>query len=345
MPATHRKERIDRPVKARSDDIFALSSTGEALYLVLPRMLPVLIIMLIPLIIIPLGEIYWAKVMVLTGVIAIMALSWDLMFSVGLISLGQGLFFGIGGYIAGILNNQFGLSPALTIPLATILGGLVSTLLLTPVLRLRGIYFAMITLALSLICGRVVEATGEEGIFGGTAGLTALSPLPNIWVEVYIVLIVVVILLFGFRRLINTDYGVVLRGIGENDRAVMSNGININWYKMQVLFIGSAATAFAGAFMTHNNMQVGMGAFALNNSLWPVASVVVGGSGSFAGAALGAFILVPISELLRSFVGLQTVFYCLIMVGFVVGLPEGIFHYIQRRYHQLDRKVDIEVKK
>jgi len=125
----------------------------------------------------------------------------------------------------------------------------------------------------------------------------------------------------------------------------MSGGINIYWYKAQALFIGSAVGAFAGAFMTHYYMQVGMAAFALDLSVLPVASVVVGGPGSFAGALLGAFILVPLSEALRAFIGWRIVFYSLAMVVFIVALPEGIFHYLQRRYHQFDRMVEVEVKK
>jgi len=338
MAVGYRRERIDRGIKARCDDIFALSSYREVLYLVVPRVLPVLLLLVIPLVV----GIYWAKVIVMACIIAILALSWDLMFAAGMISLGQALFFGIGAYIAGSLNHYLGLPPAFTIPIATIGGGILCTLLLSPVLRLRGIYFAMVTLALSLMFVRIIEATR---ILGGTEGMTALSPFPSLWVEVYLSLIVVLLCLFGFRRLINTDYGLVLRGIGENDRAVMSGGINIYWYKAQTLFIGSAVAAFAGAFTAHYQMVVGMAAFALDYSILPLAAVVVGGSGTFAGAALGALILVPLSEALRAFVGLRIVFYCLAMVIFIVALPEGIFHYLQRRYHQFERLVEVEVRK
>jgi len=338
MSVSYRKERIDRGIKARCDDIFALSSYREAAYLLLPRVLPILILLILPLTI---GT-YWTKVLVIACMYAILALSWDFMHSAGMISLGQALFFGIGAYIAGSLNYYYGVSPIFTIPIATVAGGALCTLLLSPVLRLRGIYFAMVTLALSLMFSRVIEATR---ILGGTVGLDAITPFPNLWVEVYLIIAVVLLCLFGFRRLINTDYGLVLQGIRDNDRGVMSGGINIYWYKAQALFIGSAIGAFAGAFMTHYNMQVGMAAFALDLSVLPVASVVVGGPGSFAGAVLGAFILVPLSEFFRAFIGLRVALYSLVMVAFIVGLPEGIFHYLQRRYHQFDRMVEIEVKR
>lgn len=69
---------------------------------------------------------------------------------------------------------------------------------------------------------------------------------------------------------------------------------------------------------------------------------MVGGVGSLAGATLGAVILVPLSELLRGFGGLRIVLYGLFLVVFIVGVPEGLFHYIQRKYHQKERWVEVE---
>ncbi len=94
--------------------------------------------------------------------------------------------------------------------------------------------------------------------------------------------------------------------------------------------------------MTHIYMFVGMPAFALDYSILPLASAVVGGMGTFAGAFLGAFILVPLSEALRGVGGLRTVIYAVSLVFFTVALPEGIFHYIQRKYHQFERWVEVE---
>ena len=145
-----RKERLDRGIKARCEDIFALSSYKEISYLLFPRVLPVAILLILPLLQGVIGM-YWEKVLMNTCIIALLALSWDLMASVGLISLGQALFFGAGAYITGFLNYTFKLPPILTIPLGTLGGALFSTLLLLPVLRLRGVYFAIVTLTLPLL--------------------------------------------------------------------------------------------------------------------------------------------------------------------------------------------------
>jgi len=302
-----------------------------------PRVLPVLLLLILPLMKGVIGM-YWEKVLMITCIIALLSLSWDLMASVGLISLGQALFFGAGAYITGALNYAFKLSPLYTIPLGTLGGALFSTLLLLPVLRLRGVYFAIVTLTFPLLLSRFIETTK---ILGGTEGLSALSPLPNIWVELYVPIIALLICLFGFRRLINEDYGLVFQGIRDNDRAVMSGAINIYWYKTQAVFIAGVAGSFAGAFMTHYYQFVGMPAFAMDYSILPLTAAVLGGVGTFAGPTIGAFILVPLSEILREVGTLRVVFYSAILIICIVGLPEGIFHYIRRKYHQFERMVEV----
>lgn len=333
--AKYRKERLDRGIKARSDTIYSLSSYREILYLVVPRAVTVLGILILPLVL----DEYWTKVLVITCVIALLALSWDFIASAGMFSLGQALFFGLGAYSAGSLNHYFGLPPIITIPLATVLGSLLSAIVLLPVLRLRGVYFAMVTFVLPLLFRASIEATGA---FQGLEGLSALTPLPNLWVAVYVIIGAMFICFFGFRRVMDTDYGLILKAILDNDQAVMAGGINIYWYKAQALFIGSAAAAFAGAFMTHYYRFVGISAFAMDHSILPVAAAVVGGPGGFAGALLGSFILVPLCESLRSIGSWRIVFYSFLMVTFVITVPEGIFHYLARKYQQYERWVETE---
>jgi branched-chain amino acid transport system permease protein len=330
-----RKERLDRGIRVRSDDIFALTSYREMLYIALPPAIPVIALVILPWVL----PLYWQKVLISTAIFALLAMSWDFLVSVGMVSLGQALFFGVGGYLAGALDHYGGLPVWLTIPLASVLGGGICTAILVPVLRLRGIYFAMVTLVLPLMLERTIEATG---FLGGTEGLARLRSFPNVWVEMYVILIVALIALFGFRRLMTTDYGLVLKALRDNDRAVMSGGINIYWVKAQALFVASSICAFCGAYMTHVYKFVGMPAFALDYSILPIAAATVGGMGTFAGSLLGAFILVPLSEALRAFGGLRIVLYSVALVVFIVALPEGVFHYVQRKYRQFERWVELE---
>ena len=330
-----RKERIDRGIKARSDDIFALTSLREMLYVAVPPVLPVFLLLVLPLVL----PLYWKKVLISAAVFALLAMSWDFIAAVGMVSLGQALFFGMGAYTTGVLNHHAGLPIWLSIPLATVIGGFISAILLLPVIRLRGVYFSMVTLVLPLMIERIIEATA---LFGGTEGITGIQPFPNQWVEMYLVIFVLLVCLFGFRRLMTSDYGLVLKAVSDNDRAVMSAGINIYWSKAQALFVAGSVGSFCGAYLTHVYMFVGMPAFALDYSILPLASAVVGGMGTFAGSVMGAMILVPLSEALRGVGGLRTVIYAISLVVFIVALPEGIFHYIQRKYHQFERWVEVE---
>lgn len=330
-----RKERIDRGIKARSSDIFALCSWREMLYLAGPRLLPVVAFFVLPLVL----NMYWQKVMISMAVFALLAISWDMLAQSSMVSLGQALFFGVGAYFSGVINHYFNVPPLLSIPIAAVCGGVFCTIFLLPVLRLRGIYFSMVTLIIPLMLVRVIEATK---IFGGTEGLSGMAPLPSTWLEIYLILIVLLAVLFGFRRLMDSDYGLVLKGINDNDQSVTNAGINIYWFKAQALFISATVGAFAGAFMTHVYMFVGMPVFALDYSILPIAAAVVGGIGTMAGAMLGAAILVPLSEVLRGIGGLRIVLYGLFLVVFIVGIPEGLFHYIQRKYHQKERWVEVD---
>ena len=333
--AQFRKKRLDRGIKARSDTIFVIASWREMIYLLMPRALPVLALLVLPLLL----EGYWGKVLVYACMYGLLALSWDLMASCGLFSLGQALFFGMGAYLAGTLNHYLHLPPVITVPVATLGGGLLCAALLAPVVRLRGVYFAMITLMLPLLLIKVIDATG---VFGGAHGLPSLSPFPSDILATYLAVAGFLICLFIFRRVINSDYGLVLRAIRDDDRAVMSGAINIYWRKIQAIFISGCVGAFAGALMTHHYQFLGMSAFALDYSILPVAAVAFGGPGTFAGAALGSMILVPLSETLRALGGLRIAIYCGILILSIIGLPEGIFHYMSRKYHQFERVVEVK---
>jgi branched-chain amino acid transport system permease protein len=338
MAEEFRVERLDRGIKVRSDDIFALSSWRELAYLLGPRVALIGGLLVFPLLRDVVG-LYWLQVLLMTCSIALLALSWDLLASVGLVSLGQAMFFGVGGYLSGFINSNYHVSPLFSIPIATVVGAILCALILYPVLRLRGIYFALITMTLPLLFMRVIEATK---ILGGTDGMSGLDPLPDIVIVLYAAVAVVLLTLFGFRRLMNDDYGLVLKGIRDSDRSVMAAGINIFWYKAQAVFIAGLPATFAGALMTHQHQFVGMPAFATDYSILPLTSAIIGGVGTFAGALLGAFIIVPLSEILRDFGTLRVVIYSVILVVFVVGVPEGIFHYLQRKYHQFERRVSLE---
>jgi len=278
---------------------------------------------------------YWQRVITITCIYALLALSFDfLAHFVGLVCLGGAFFVGVGGYMAAILNTTFGLPPLLTIPLATVLGAGVCTLLLLPCLPLRGVYFAIVSLMYPLFAARVIEAFD---IFGGTDGILGIDSFTNRWVEQYFVIGVTLLFLFGIRRLVNMDIGLVFRGVKDNDQAIKASGMDITRIKAMAVFIASAMGCLSGACLVHIYMWSGISQFALDFSILPIAATVIGGGGTLVGPIIGCLILVPISELLRDFGTLRIVFYSIILVGFIVFRSEGIMVYGQRKYHQFER--------
>jgi branched-chain amino acid transport system permease protein len=327
-----RKERIDRGIKVRTDGLYALMSIRELSYLALPRLILILGMLLLPLL---MPGMYWQRVITITCIYALLALSFDfLAHYVGLVSLGGAFFVGVGGYMAAIMNTTLGMPPWLTVPLAALAGGGVCTLLLLPCLPLRGVYFAIVSLMYPLFVARVIEALD---ILGGTDGITGIDSFTNRWAEQYFIIVILLLLLFGVRRLVNTDIGLVLRGVKDNDQAIRASGMNVTMYKAMAVYIASSIGCLGGACLVHIYMWSGISQFALDFSILPIAATVIGGGGTLIGPVLGCLILVPISELLRDFGTLRIVFYALILVAFIVFRSEGIMVYGQRKYQQFER--------
>jgi len=327
-----RKERIDRGIKIRTDSIYAMMSYRELSYLALPRLILIVGMLIIPLVV---PSMYWQRVFTISCIYALLAISFDfLAHYVGLVSLGGAFFVGIGGYLAAIANTSFGLPPWLTVPLATLIGGSLCTLLLLPCLPLRGVYFAIVSLMYPLFMARVIEALD---ILGGTDGIMGIDSFPNRWAEQYFLICILLLILFGARRLVNMDIGLVLRGVKDNDQAIRASGISVTFYKSVAVFLASAMGCMSGACLVHIYMWSGISLFALDFSIIPIAATVIGGSGTLVGPLLGCLILVPISELLRDFGTLRIVFYALILVAFIIFRSEGIMVYGQRKYHQFER--------
>ena len=126
-----RKERLDRGIKVRSDGLYALMGWQELTYLTLPRLVLILGLLALPLI---MPSMYWNRVITIVCIYALLALSFDfLAHFVGLVSLGGAFFIGVGGYLSAIFNTSFGIPPMLSIPMATVSGAVICTILLLPV--------------------------------------------------------------------------------------------------------------------------------------------------------------------------------------------------------------------
>jgi branched-chain amino acid transport system permease protein len=326
-----RKKRFDRSIKVRCEGLYAVSSWREMGYLALPRLFLIAGLLVVPLTL----DMYWQRVLCAAGIYALLALSFDFLAEyVGLVCLGGAMFIGFGGYTSGVLNAYFEWPPLATIPIATVAGAVMSTLILIPCLRLRGIYFAIISFMLPLFSVYIIIALG---LFGSTEGISALDTFPNIWVEQYLIIGAIIVALFGIRRLVNEDIGLIFRGIKDNDQAVRASGISITAYRIKAVFIASLIGSFAGAYLSHLYGWLGLSLFAMDFSILPIAATVMGGMGTLVGPVIGAIILTPMSEALRGFGQLRVVLYCVVLIGFILYKPEGLMTYLERKYHQFER--------
>jgi len=331
-----RKERIDRGIKVRSDGLYAVSSLREMLYLSGPRILLIAGLLLLPLLLDPLP--YWRRVINILCVYALLAISFDFLANcVGLVCLGGSMFIGLGGYFAAIFNVYLHLPHYLSIPAAALAGAAVATLLILPCLSLRGVYFAIVTLMYPLLFTRVIEAFD---LLGGSNGITGLDSFPGSYLENYTGLLVLLAVLFGLRRVLNEDIGLVMHAVKDNDQSVRASGIDVVRIKTLAVFIASFIGCLGGAYLAHVYMWAGLSLFALDFSIIPIAAVTIGGGGILFGAVVGCLILVPMSEFLRFFGTFRIVLYCTVLTAFIVFKSEGLMPYCTRKYEQFERWAD-----
>jgi len=331
-----RKERLDRPIKARSEGLYAISSWREVMYLLAPRAGLIIGLLIAPMV---MPSLYWQRVLGLAAVYALLAISFDFLAErVGLVCIGGAFMIGVGGYIAGGLNFYLGLPPILTIPIGTLGGALLCTALWLPCLPLRGIYFAVVTFMFPFLATSILLA---GNLFRGTEGLSPVAGFPNSLTGIYLVLIVVLTAIFGLRRLCGEDVGLVFAGVKDNDQAVMASAVNVTRVKVYALFIATLIGCFAGTFVAHFSGFAGLSLFAVDFTIMPIAACIMGGPGTLAGPALGAFILAPLSELLRGLGQLRVVLYCAVLVAFILFKPEGLLNWASRKYHQFEHWVKV----
>lgn len=331
-----RKERLDRGIKVRAESIYALSSWEEIAYLVGPRALLIVGLMLMPVILY--DSPYWSRVLLSVCIFGLLAVAFDFLANVvGLVCLGGAFFYGVGAYASALLNTQAGLPVALSIPLGTLLGALFCTAMIYPCLPLRGIYFAIVTLMYPLLMTRLIEAAD---IFGGTEGFRGIDGFSNHWIEAYVLIAVLLAGIFALRRFLAEDQGLIIRAVKENDQSVRASGISVAWTKTKAVFIASLFGCFAGAYYVHMYRNVGISSFALDLSIMPIAATVIGGTG-LVGALIGSMLLVPLSEFLRDFGSLRIVVYSLVLMGFVIFRSEGIMNFATRKYQQFERWVEV----
>jgi branched-chain amino acid transport system permease protein len=248
---------------------------------------------------------YWQHVFGVALIGAILALGLQLLVGkAGLLSLGQGAFYGIGAYVSAVLTLQFGVPFGLAL-LAAGLAAAISSLLLVPIVKLPSSSLAVATLGFNIIVYLVM--LNEEWATGGSYGLLNV-PLPRVFgVQFtterdlyFLILGVTTIVYFGLDRLAYSRFGRALRAIAQDEDAARACGISIVRYKSKCFLVAAFTAGIAGSLYAHHARYLNPNDFTFNKSIEILIMVVVGGLGSLPGAVIGAIVIVLVPEFLRS---------------------------------------------
>uniref|UniRef100_A0A7V4G8H5 Branched-chain amino acid ABC transporter permease n=1 Tax=Desulfobacca acetoxidans TaxID=60893 RepID=A0A7V4G8H5_9BACT len=237
-----------------------------------------------------------------------LAAAWNIYAYSGAISLGHGAFFGLGAYSSGLLNLSWQWPPSLTIPLGGVLAAAFGGVWALGLLRLRGVYLGLATLAAMEVCRVVVD--NWDSFTSGSMGLVGLSRLPAFFPgmdrgfgaelkEQYLVLLAFLVVVTGVHGLILTcRWGWALRAVRENESAAAMIGIPVDRCRSLALVASAALTGWCGALYAHavGVLEPGL-VFSLHLSALPLVLSIFGGWRHPVGPVLGALILYPLDQL------------------------------------------------
>jgi branched-chain amino acid transport system permease protein len=247
----------------------------------------------------------------------------------GLLSFGHAMFFGTGGYIGGYTIKALGLPPELGILAGTLAAVALGFVVGALAIRRQGIYFAMITLALSqMLYFFYLEASftgGEDGLQGVPRGrLLGIINLEGNLTLYYVVLAIFTLGFWLIHRTIHSPFGQVLKSIRENEPRALSLGYDVDRYKLLAFVISAGLAGLAGATKT-----IVLQLASLTDVTWQASGEVVlmtlvGGVGTVFGPVVGAFFVVALENYLADLGSWVTVAMGVIFVVCVLAFRRGI---------------------
>ena len=241
------------------------------------------------------------RTMIQACYLAIFAISWDVLSGrTGYISFGHPFLIGIGAYATAILSKKFGVPPELSIPIAivvTMVGGLI---VLLPALRIRGSYFALVTLAFMELMYQLVQVIRPD-LTGGTRGLSGIQTLTRGAENGYYLAVTLMLgVALSMWLLMRTRFGTALWAIGMNEESVAGSGLSTTRLKAAAFLISAGVAGIGGAFLVHYNGSLApRGLFDINFLFTIIVAALIGGAGTVIGPVFGAFFLTFLLEWLR----------------------------------------------
>lgn len=302
---------------------------------------------------------YHTNVMITAFIYVILALGLNIVVGLGgLLNLGYAAFFAVGAYTYGLLwkyvgpifvNAGFdtGLLFWISLPLAGFIATIFGILLSFPVLRLRGDYLAIITLAFGEIVRMVLQNSGQI-----TGGATGISLIPRPWFFgmklapkqaavyiYYIVVVLVVFTIFVVRRIEDSRVGRALEAMREDEIACQAMGIDLVRNKLITFALGAFFAGIAGVILAAQTTYINPDSFTLWESIMVLMAIVIGGTGSIPGAIGGAMLLKLLPEYFRPLAQYRMLIYGVAMILVIIFKSDGLLPRHRKQY-TFEEKLD-----
>ena len=300
------------------------------------------------------GSEFYQQMVARMMILAIFAMSLDLLQGVtGLVSLGHAAYFGLGGYALALMSSDNGpVSLWWTLPAAVLVAGLFALVIGFFVVRTRGIYFIMVTMAFAQMLFFLVfdnkelnflgllplRLGGSDGVYINFKPDAALFDLENKKVFYYFVLACLVLVYVFLRRLLWSPFGRALAGIRVNEHRMRAVGFGSFSYKLTAFTLAGALAGLAGYLWGAQTGFVNPELMGFHMSAHAIMMVILGGMGNFAGAIVGAFAFEFMLELFKD---LPTVggfrlgkhwqlWMGLFIVAVIIFAPRGLLGLMER---------------
>lgn len=270
------------------------------------------------------------SVMTLVGIYAIVTVGLNLLIGfAGKISFGHTTFMILGSYASSILTTRYGWSPLAAMGAGIVGTGLVALVIGIPVLRVRGHYLAMITLAMGLVALGVGTRWTEV-----TGGLTGITGVPDFSLfgfafdtktKTYGLVWCVALIGFLFSfRIVDSRFGRSLRALGAHEPGAAALGVDVVRCRVQVFVLSAVYAAVAGSLYTHYLNYATASFFDLNMTVQLMAILVIGGIGTLWGPMIGSIVLVCVSQSLGKYGEYSMLIFGALYGAALLFLPNGL---------------------
>ena len=272
---------------------------------------------------------YLLRILILTGIFAILAASWDLLSGfTGQMNFGHALFFGVGAYAAALLNQNVHIPPWGSIPLGGLAAVLTGLIIGIPCLRLKGTYLALTTLAFPIILMGIVFAF--PNITGGELGISGLDRIARSRIaNYYIVIVLMLVLCTIMWKITDSNTGIIFHAIREDEVAVRASGINTTRYKLLAFSLSGFFAGISGGLYAHFMRIAGPSTLEVSLSFTVVIWAIFGGVVTIYGPVGAVFILFPMLEFFRFWPEYRTLMFAVIILLTLIYMPDGLLPWVR----------------